>query len=1453
LLSGVFTGLPAGTYTFSATDRNGCSTITLPVTITPPPALAINVNVISNYNGRDISCFGSSDGRAEAVVTGGTGGYTYSWFSDITLLSSIGQLTSIASNLAAGTYYVRVADANGCFIVGSVTLTQPTALDAAVTGQVNVLCYGNFTGSLTVEAVAGTGTAPYQYSINGGSTWQATGVYTGLPASSYTVLVRDANGCVRPVAATITQPTQLIAVVSASNNVSCSGGNDGSVTITVTAGSGVAPYTFSIDGGTNWQATGDFTGLTAAAYNVTVRDNNGCTVVIPVNISQPSQLLMTASPDIALNCYGNKTGTGIFNASGGTPGYTFTPIVNTADATFPAQSFNSQAFFNAGAGVITMRVVDSEGCIVEMTVTLTEPDELTPGAVTGDQVLCAGGVVAPITQVSAPAGGPAPHVYQWQYSTTDTGPFLNIAGANGNEYTPPAGATMTLYYRRMVTSGLCTPVYSNVIEKIVNPLPVALLSGGATICPGESVILKVELPIGTGPFELDIENHGTITGYISEADIVVTPLVTTTYRLLRVRDFNGCEILFPSGNLIGSALVTVRDLPVIVTPPADAILCEYGIVTFNVAATGSDLTYRWFVSDGSGFNPVVDGGVYFGAETPSLMLFGPTRLMDSLSFRAEVTGCGVTLTSDSAILTVNQVPEIITQPADTTICQGDGASFTVEATGTNLVYKWQVRSGATFVDVTDGINYSGSSTSTLTIMNAPGSFNNGIYRVRIYGDCGSPVFSNYVFLRVNLPPVVTVIPANREICADGGPVYFVANGSGMIDSIRWQVSTNGGTSWADIYDDAIYSGTTSQQLSLIGVPFAYHGNMYRLALKAACTVVNTQPATLTVNANPVVDFTAIDPVDVCGGVPMILNGNPSGGSGSYTQHRWGGDIGPLSSFTVVNPTFRTPVVDNYTLYYTVTDTKGCKGSDTLVVRVEKPEAMFTASTAAGCADLEITFTNASMGYSSLLWTFGDGFTSTEENPVHTYVNNTTFLQYFNVKLKATSAAGCVDSMMMGITVYPKSESTFTVSPDTICSGGRVTFVAAPGALQYYWVYGDLQEQPGLNVNNHTFVNPTTAPVTYNTLLTTTSTFGCISTSTMPVVVYPMPVPEFSPTPPLQQWPAATVAFTNSTNTGTWSYLWRFGDGNTSVATNPTHTYGAPGDYIVTLIASNGRCSDSVTHVVRVTPIPPVSTFDKVESGCGPLTITITNTSLHATSYLWEIETPGGNITTTTAMNPNLTFYEAGVYRIYLTATGAGGSDLSAPQTFEVYPTPTTYFQFSPDSVYVNDERVRFFNLSSGASSFWWQFGDGEESTERDPFHKYMIKGVFPVTLHSYSANGCLSSYTANPGVIVNPAGQIRFATAFIPNKTGPQTGVPISSTNIDQFFFPPVTDQVIKYKLQIFNRWGVLIFESNDINVGWDGYYKNKLVKQGVYVWIVEGKYSNGRPFNKSGDVTVLH
>src|SRR5450759_560911 len=139
------------------------------------------------------------------------------------------------------------------------------------------------------------------------------------------------------------------------------------------------------------------------------------------------------------------------------------------------------------------------------------------------------------------------------------------------------------------------------------------------------------------------------------------------------------------------------------------------------------------------------------------------------------------------------------------------------------------------------------------------------------------------------------------------------------------------------------------------MPLTYNGNLYRLAYKAKCTTVYSNSAKLTVNANPVVDFNAINPIKACGDVPLVINGNPTGGSGTWATHLWTGDVGPLDNYNIQSPTFNSKVVNSYILNYKVTDSKGCYSSNNVTVMVDYPDATFIRDKSSGCTPVTVSF------------------------------------------------------------------------------------------------------------------------------------------------------------------------------------------------------------------------------------------------------------------------------------------------------------------------------------------------------------------------------------------------------------------------------------------------------------------------------------------------------------------
>src|SRR5206468_2585275 len=268
------------------------------------------------------------------------------------------------NNLAAGPYTVIVKDANGCTTPQPVTITQPaSALGSSISSQTNVACFGGSTGSVTVAGSGGTG--PYTYSIDG-TNFGNSGTFSSLAAGSYTVTVKDANGCTTTQPVTITQPASALgSSISSQTNVACFGGSTGSVTVAGSGGTG--PYTYSIDG-TKFGNNGTFGSLAAGSSRVTANVANGCTTTQPVTIAQPASALTASALATNPSC-SSGTGSITVTASGGT---------GTLSYSKDGTNFQSSNVFSGLAGgSYTITVKDANGCTTTTGATVTVPPAVT--------------------------------------------------------------------------------------------------------------------------------------------------------------------------------------------------------------------------------------------------------------------------------------------------------------------------------------------------------------------------------------------------------------------------------------------------------------------------------------------------------------------------------------------------------------------------------------------------------------------------------------------------------------------------------------------------------------------------------------------------------------------------------------------------------------------------------------------------------------------------------------------------------------------------------------------------------------------------------------------------------------------------------------------------------------------------------------------------------------------
>ncbi|HEV7780027.1 MAG TPA: hypothetical protein VGO58_02120, partial [Chitinophagaceae bacterium] len=509
-----------------------------------------------------------------------------------------------------------------------------------------------------------------------------------------------------------------------------------------------------------------------------------------------------------------------------------------------------------------------------------------------NQTVCAGNNASfSITSATATS-------FQWQESTDGGVTYNNVT--NGGVYSNATTATLNLtnvtagmngFRYRCIASTQCGNTVSNPATLTVNTAPaITAQPTGTTACTGSNHTFTAGTTGTSLTYQWEFSTDGGIiynnvpaappyTGTTSANLTIIGITAALNNNRYRVVVTGVCP---PSPITSNPAILTVITSLSITGQPADVTVCAGNNASFTVTANGVP-AYQWQESTDGGvtYNNVTNGGVYSNATTATLNLTGVTAAMNGYRYRVNLTSSCGNATSGPALLTVNTLPAITTNPADVTACTGTNHTFSVTATGTGISYQWQLSltgCGGPWNNIT------GATSSSYTLTGITVAQNNTAYRCVVTGVCPPPAISNCAVLTVLTAVAITSNPVSQTVC-EGTNVSFTVGATGGGLGYQWQVSTDGGITYNNVPAAVPYSGTTAATLTITGVPPAFNNNRYRAVVtNGACTPGISTGAILTVNTFPVISAHP-QSVTICEGGNASFNVTATTAVGALT-YQW---------------------------------------------------------------------------------------------------------------------------------------------------------------------------------------------------------------------------------------------------------------------------------------------------------------------------------------------------------------------------------------------------------------------------------------------------------------------------------------------------------------------------------------------------------------------------------------
>jgi gliding motility-associated-like protein len=550
---------------------------------------------------------------------------------------------------------------------------------------------------------------------------------------------------------------------------------------------------------------------------------------------------------------------------------------------------------------------------------------------------------------------------------------------------------------------------------------------------------------------------------------------------------------------------------------------------------------------------------------------------------------------------------------------------------------------------------------------------------------------------------------------------------------------------------------------------------------------------------------------------------------------WNFGDGGGAIIPVITHTYQNAGV--FTVSLIVTDSSSCNVSDTATSIITVIDSAADASinflrTFFGCDSVMVTVWSNYVGEDAELWDFGDGTTSTNDSASHIYsVAGTYTITHTITDLQQICKP--VDTAQIVISLLPLNISVSI--PDT---GGCLPFIAnftgnsALVTTDFYWFFGDGDSTDGDFVS-HTYTNTGT----FNVTILATDTNACVGadSSTAVITVINDSVTAAFQLIVLNDCDSNLVIDLINQSINSVSYSWDFGDGSISINTNENHIYTIPETYTVTLIAQDtNRCHpiDSISQTVTL--LPNVFVDFSAEDVCLGDAVQFINTSNPSAQFVWSF----GDNNFSNQFSPSHIYSNAGTYNVTLSITDNSTCNVNDTAIGQVTVNlqPIAGFNIAKDT-FLFETPVSFSNNSIFYSQVNWSFGDGSNSTEENPTHIYNTIGWKQVCIIA-SNTACADTFCKD--IFILYVANIGVPNAFSPNGDGVNDVVKIEGKGIIELTF------------RIFNRWGEMVFETRDKNIGWDGIYKGVLQEIETYTYTADAVLVNGDKKLLRGNITLL-